>query len=95
MTGPTNNANVATAGALNGAYAYSTIRGSRFGGPGLGLYGAGLRNRGFGYGAFGNGSGYGNGYGGYGNRYSRYIRVYIPGIGWVLVPRGAMQGGRF
>jgi hypothetical protein len=50
-----------------------------FGGPGIGGYG----NRGSGY-----GYGYGNGYGrgGYGNRNSGYVWVYIPSLGWVMVP---------
>jgi hypothetical protein len=74
---------------MNGARLYRMNRGSRFGGSGLGLYGGGYGNPGYGYGAFG------SGYGAYGYRYSRYIRVYIPGLGWVLVPRGATRGGRF
>jgi hypothetical protein len=54
---------------------------------------AGYRGSGYGYGnagyGFGNG-GYGYG-GGYGYRNSRYVRAYIPGVGWVLVPIRAIR----
>jgi hypothetical protein len=53
-------------------------------------------NSGNGYGGgYGNGyGGYGNGYGhrGYGNGSARYVMVYIPGWGWVLVPIQALRG---
>jgi hypothetical protein len=56
------------------------------GGTGIGGYG----NRGSGY-----GSGYGNGYGGggYGNRNSGYVWVYIPSLGWVMVPIRLLRRG--
>jgi hypothetical protein len=50
---------------------------------------------GYGYGGYGNGyGGYGYGYGnrGYGNGLAGYVRVYIPGLGWVLVPIQALRG---
>ena len=63
----------------------------------------GFNNYSNGYGGFGNGyGGYGYGYGGYGYGYGNrgygnglggYVRVYIPGLGWVLVPRQALRSG--
>jgi len=55
-------------------------------------------SNGYGYGGYGNGyGGYGGGYGGYGGGYGNgmrgYVRVYIPGLGWVLVPRQALRSG--
>jgi hypothetical protein len=52
----------------------------------------------YGYGpAFGNrGDGYGGyGYGGFGRAHPRYVLVYIPGVGWVMVPRQAVLGRGF
>jgi hypothetical protein len=50
-----------------------------------GYYGNGYGNRGYGY---GNG---GYGYGGYGYRNPGYVMVYLPGVGWVLVPIRAIR----
>jgi hypothetical protein len=88
-----NDTNIGAGVAIDGAYGYRTHRWRRFGGTGSGLYGPGYGNGGHGYGAYGNG--YGNGYGGYGYRNPRYLRVYIPGLGWVLVPRPAARRGVF
>jgi len=58
-------------------------------------YGNGYGGYGNSYGGYGNGyGGYGYGYGnrGYGNGLAGYVRVYIPGLGWVLVPIQALRG---
>jgi hypothetical protein len=74
-------------------------RGGRgFGSRGIRNFGSNL----FGVGGYGNlaygngygGYGYGNrgyGSGGYGYRNSMYVRAYIPGIGWVMVPLRAIR----
>jgi hypothetical protein len=59
-------------------------------GNGNGGYGSG--GYGGGYGSGGYGRGYGSGYGGFSNGLGGYVRVYIPGLGWVLVPRQALRG---
>jgi hypothetical protein len=89
--------NAGVAGTANGSYSYRPHRWTGVGGSGLGPYGAGYGNRGYGYGAYGNGYRYGNrnGYGGYGYGLSRYVRVYMPGLGWVLVPRAALRRALF
>jgi hypothetical protein len=58
---------------------------SNFFGPGgYGNYGYGNRRYGYGNGGYGFGGG-----GGYRN--SRYVRAYVPRIGWVLVPIRAIR----
>jgi hypothetical protein len=74
--------NVATGvGAGNGSYGFSGW------GPGYrrGGYGSGY---GSGYGNGGYGSGYGSGYGngGYGRSNGQYVWIFIPSLGWVMVP---------
>ena len=88
--------------ALGSGYGTQAIRplGSNFFGSGVGnsRYGYGNSGYGFGnsgYGYGGNGYGYGGGgYGGsgYGNGNSVYVSVYLPGVGWVLVPIWAIRG---
>jgi len=63
--------------------------GNSYGGNGYGGYGNGYG--GYGYGGYGYG-GYGYGNRGYGNGLGGYVRVYIPGLGWVLVPIQALRG---
>ena len=78
---------------------------SRFGGSGIrthgsNFFGSNYANSRYGNGGYGYGNGgygYGNGgygYGGYGYangyRNSNLVRVYLPGFGWVLVPRRAI-----
>ena len=63
-------------------------------GIGNGAYGYG--NGGYGYGhrgySYGNGGyGYGYGSGRYGYRNSNLVEVYLPGVGWVLVPIQAIR----
>ena len=69
-----------------------------FGSPRVGTFGSSFfgSNYGNGYGyRYGNGGyGYGNGlsgYGGYGYRNSNLVQVYLPGVGWVLVPIRAIR----
>jgi len=62
-------------------------------GYGYGNSGYGNSNSGYGYGNGGNGYGNGGGgYGTYGNRNPNYVMVYLPGIGWALVPIQAIRG---
>jgi hypothetical protein len=63
-----------------------TVGSNLFGRRGNGSYGYGYGNGGYGYGN----RGYGYG-GGYGYRNSGYVRAYIPGDGWVLVPIRAIR----
>jgi hypothetical protein len=60
---------------------------------GSNFFGSGNANSSYGYGN--SGYGYGNGGGGYGmngNRYPGFVMVYLPGIGWALVPIQALRG---
>ena len=77
----------------NGATGDQTPRWNQFGGAGSRRYGGGYGNGGSAYGAFSNGSGNANGYSG--NRYlsRRYVKVYLPGTGWVLARRSALHRG--
>jgi hypothetical protein len=64
----------------NSGYGYGN------GGYGYGNGGYGYGNNGYGYGSGGYGSGYGNSGLGYGGRNSQYTWVFIPSIGWVMIP---------
>jgi hypothetical protein len=61
----------------------------------LGLNNFSNGNGGNGYAGYGGGlgyGGYGSGYGRFSNGLGGYVRVYVPGLGWVLVPRQALRG---
>jgi len=87
-----NSQTLAQPNTLNNAMPGSGAFGSRglgnfgpsFSGSGW-YYGNGYGNRGYGY---GNG---GYGFGGYGYRSPGYVMVYLPGVGWVLVPIRAIR----
>ena len=72
----------------NRGFATPAIRalGSNFFGTGYGNFGFGYGNSGYGY---GNG---GSGFGAFGNGNSPYVMVYLPGVGWVMVPIRAIRG---
>ncbi len=89
-TGPVGNANVAGGGSVSPG-----IRtfGSNFFGSANGNSGFGYGNSGYGYGNAGYGYGNGgSGFGRYGNGNSGYVMVYLPGVGWVMVPIRAIRG---
>ncbi len=67
-------------GYSNGGY------GLGFSGWGNGNSGYGYGNSGYGYGNGGYGSGYGNRGGGNGGGNSQYVWVFLPQLGWVMVP---------
>jgi hypothetical protein len=56
-----------------------TVGSNLFGRRGYGSYGYGYGNGGYGYG------------GGHRYRHSGYVKAYIPGDGWVLVPIRAIR----
>ena len=96
---PPNNSGNSVLGATNAQNGLIGLSSSVVGNPGSHGYnywgssflGSGYGNRGFGYGN--NGYGYGNsGYGGYGNGNGPLVMVYLPGVGWVLVPLRAIRG---
>ena len=59
---------------------------------GSNFLGTGNGNRGYGngYGGYGYGNGYGNQM--YGNGSGIYVLVYVPGLGWVLMPLSMVMG---
>jgi hypothetical protein len=60
---------------------------------GSNFFGTGYGNFGYGYGNSGAGYGYGgSGFGAFGNGNSPYVMVYLPGVGWVMVPIRAIRG---
>ena len=90
-----NTSPVGNGSAVGNGYGTQAIRplGSNFFGSGLGNSSYGYGNSGYGYG--GNGYGFGGGGyggGGFGNGNSVYVSVYLPGVGWVLVPIWAIRG---
>jgi len=98
-----NNANNGLTGLNSAANGNMGSRGYNFWGSNF--LGSGYGNRGLGYGYGNSGYGYGNGGYGYGNRgygygnggygYGNggpYVMVYLPGVGWVLVPLRAIRG---
>jgi hypothetical protein len=81
-TGTTGNGTVPNTGTTSPAI---RALGSNFFGSGNGNFGYGYGNSGYGY---GNG---GSGFGSYGYGNSRYVMVYLPGVGWVMVPIRAIR----
>jgi hypothetical protein len=95
VAGNSINRNLSLNGA-NGGVGYGGFGSPRIGNFGSSYFGSNYGNSGYGNGyGYGNGGyGYGNGlsgYGGYGYRNSNLVRVYWPGVGWVLVPIRAIR----
>jgi hypothetical protein len=68
----------------------NSVSSNRTGNGSFGLNNYSNGNGGYGYGGYG--GGYGSGYWGFSNGLGGYVRVYVPGLGWVLVPRQALRG---